>query len=118
MKPLAVGLVLGTLVAHTACGSKKDEKGGGGGSGTAAAPVQRPSELPQPPLPKLEFPDDPKSKEKVELGHVLFFDQRLSGNNDRSCYSCHQNEDGNGGHDPLAVGSGNKTLTRHSPVIW
>ncbi len=35
-----------------------------------------------------------------------------------SCYSCHQNEDGNGGHDPLAIGAKEKKLTRHSPVIW
>ena len=55
---------------------------------------------------------------KIALGHALFFDKRLSGANDRSCYSCHQNEDGNGGHDPLAIGSGDKPLTRHSPVIW
>jgi cytochrome c peroxidase len=28
------------------------------------------------------------------------------------------NEDGTGGHDPIAVGAKNKQLTRHSPVIW
>ena len=45
-------------------------------------------------------------------------DKRLSGASDRSCYSCHLNEDGTGGHDPIAIGSGDKKLTRHSPVIW
>ena len=69
-------------------------------------------------MEKLALPDDPKRAEKIALGHVLFFDKRLSGANDRSCYSCHQNEDGNGGHDPIAIGSGDKKLTRHSPVIW
>jgi cytochrome c peroxidase len=54
----------------------------------------------------------------VELGRQLFFDKRLSGDGSRACYSCHQNEDGNGGKDPLAIGAGNKPLTRHSPVIW
>jgi cytochrome c peroxidase len=62
--------------------------------------------------------DNPQSDEKVELGRQLFFDKRLSGDGSRACYSCHQNEDGNGGKDPLAIGAGNKTLTRHSPVIW
>lgn len=62
--------------------------------------------------------DNPQSDEKVELGHQLFFDKRLSGDNSRSCYSCHQNEDGNGGKDPIAIGAGEKKLTRHSPVIW
>jgi len=62
--------------------------------------------------------DNPPTDEKVELGHQLFFDKRLSGDNSRACYSCHQNEDGNGGKDPIAIGAGDKKLTRHSPVIW
>src|SRR5688572_19865480 len=103
------------VVLFAACGNKKSEQGGGTGS---AAPVQRPSELPQTQLEKLVLPDDPKRAEKIALGHTLFFDKRLSGHNDRSCYSCHMNEDGNGGHDPIAIGSGDKKLTRHSPVIW
>src|SRR5688500_4251546 len=111
------------VIAAAAFGCKKAEKKAdpGPGTGTAAAPQEptaRPSQQPQPAMPKLELPDDPKRKEKIALGHVLFFDKRLSGNNDRSCYSCHQNEDGNGGKDPIAIGSGDKKLTRHSPVIW
>ncbi|MBK7757334.1 MAG: cytochrome-c peroxidase [Deltaproteobacteria bacterium] len=62
--------------------------------------------------------DNPQTDAKVKLGHQLFFDSRLSKDGSRSCYSCHLNEDGNGGHDPLAVGAGGKVLTRHSPVIW
>ncbi|HWP06425.1 MAG TPA: cytochrome c peroxidase [Polyangiaceae bacterium] len=62
--------------------------------------------------------DNPQTDEKVELGHQLFFDKRLSGDKSRACYSCHQNEDGNGGKDPIAIGAGEKKLTRHSPVIW
>jgi cytochrome c peroxidase len=80
--------------------------------------VTRPSQQTLPQMPALELPEDPKRAEKVALGHALFFDKRLSGANDRSCYSCHQNEDGNGGHDPVAIGSGDQLLTRHSPVIW
>ena len=62
--------------------------------------------------------DNPQTDAKVKLGHQLFFDSRLSKDGSRSCYSCHLNEDGNGGHDPIAVGAGGKVLTRHSPVIW
>lgn len=70
-------------------------------------------------LGDMAIPDDnPQSKEKIALGHQLFFDKRLSADGTRSCYSCHQNEDGNGGHDPIAIGPGEKKLTRHSPVIW
>lgn len=62
--------------------------------------------------------DNPQTDEKIALGQKLFFDKRLSADGSRSCYSCHQNEDGNGGKDPLAIGAGGKKLPRHSPVIW
>ena len=96
------------------CKSKEESKPTTGSAEAPKAPP-RASQMPQPKLPAMSGEVDPK---KVELGHVLFFDKRLSGANDRSCYSCHQNEDGNGGHDPIAIGSGDKPLTRHSPVIW
>ena len=117
------------LLAALGCGGKKDKDspgtGTGGGTGTtapadaaSAEPEQRMSQMPQPTLPKLELPDDPKRTDKIALGHALFFDKRLSGKTDRACYSCHLNEDGNGGKDPIAIGSGDVKLTRHSPVIW
>jgi cytochrome c peroxidase len=120
------------LVALAATGCKKDEakdEGGGGGTGTATsgttvtkpAPTpaaNRPSQGTLPQLPKLELPDDPKRDAKIALGHALFFDKRLSVDGTMACYSCHLNEDGNGGHDPKAVGPGGKQLPRHSPVIW
>jgi cytochrome c peroxidase len=122
---LLVGSVLAVLTAFAGC--KKDKKqepppGPGTGAGTGVSAVEPPrvraSDQPQPQLPPLDLPEDARRAEKIALGHALFFDKRLSGANDRSCYSCHQNEDGNGGHDPVAVGSGDKVLTRHSPVIW
>ena len=42
--------------------------------------------IPAPPSPKY----NPVTKEKVALGRLLFFDPRLSGNNQISCGSCHQ----------------------------
>ncbi len=114
------GVLIAVLVGGSAgCKKQAAEPTQGLGSQTGSAPSiqprSRPSQLPQTALEKLDLPSDPR---KLELGHALFFDKRLSGANDRSCYSCHQNEDGNGGHEPLAIGSGDKQLTRHSPVIW
>lgn len=83
-----------------------------------APPQPRPSQLPQATLPPPELAEDAKRADKIALGHALFFDKRLSVDGSRSCYSCHMNEDGNGGHDPLAIGPGDKPLPRHSPVIW
>jgi cytochrome c peroxidase len=68
---------------------------------------------------KMKIPEDnPQSEDTIELGHQLFFDKRLSLDSSLSCYSCHTNEDGNGGKEPLAIGPQKKKLTRHSPVIW
>jgi cytochrome c peroxidase len=90
-----------------------------------AAPPTEPAaqrvELPPAPadFPKIKIPEDnPQTPEKITLGHQLFFDARMSVDGSRSCYSCHQNEHGNGGETPLAVGAKEKQLTRHSPVIW
>jgi cytochrome c peroxidase len=71
------------------------------------------------PLGAVPVPDgNPMTEAKVALGHQLFFDARLSVDGSRSCYSCHQNENGNGGALPTAVGARDLQLPRHSPVIW
>jgi len=117
MKPLALVLAVGLL----GCGSKKSgdpSTGSGSTGGAGVGVVEKPSTLPQATMPKLMLPDDPKRTEKIALGNALFFDKRLSGGGDLSCYDCHKNEDGNGGHDPTAIGSGGKQLPRHSPVLW
>ena len=124
MKTRTRSLVL-ILAALVGCSGKKDkeQKLEPQPEPTAPTPVEPPpapraSQSPLPSLPELALEADPKRAGKIALGHALFFDKRLSGANDRSCYSCHQNEDGTGGHDPVAIGSGDKPLTRHAPVIW
>jgi cytochrome c peroxidase len=62
--------------------------------------------------------DNAMSVAKVELGHQLFMDKRLSVDGTRSCYSCHQNELGNADGRPKALGPGDKPLPRNSPTIW
>lgn len=47
------------------------------------------------PLPPVPVPaDNPMSPEKIELGKLLFFDFRLSGDGSRSCVHCHQPDQG------------------------
>jgi cytochrome c peroxidase len=42
------------------------------------------------PLPfKAENPDNPESAAKIKLGHVLYYDTRLSKDGNNSCNSCH-----------------------------
>src|SRR5215203_1016934 len=62
--------------------------------------------------------DNPMSPEKVALGRQLFFDERLSIDGSRSCYSCHVCEHGLTDGLPKAIGAANKQLTRSSPTLW
>jgi cytochrome c peroxidase len=78
------------------------------------------------PLPKqlttyapMEIPaDNSQTPEKVALGRELFFDERLSGDGTRSCYSCHVCEKGLTDGLAKAVGAFNKQLPRSSPTLW
>lgn len=81
----------------------------------AVPPVPRPPAL----LGALRTPpNNPTTPHKVALGRKLFFDPALSVDGSRSCYSCHRDEDGTGGHEPLAIGPGDVTLPRHAPTLW
>ena len=87
--------------------------------GSAKPAASAPAMVYEHAFPKMAIPEDnAQSDAKVKLGHQLFFDKRLSKDGSRACYSCHMNENGGGGKDPLAIGAEEKTLTRHSPVIW
>lgn len=117
------------LAATVGCKKKKTEEApppvtnpsgsaGSASGGGDMAQVPRPSQGTLAALEDPKLADDPKRAEKIALGNALFFDKRLSVDGTLACYSCHQNEDGNGGHDPVAIGPGNKPQPRHSPVIW
>ncbi|KIG15140.1 Cytochrome c551 peroxidase [Enhygromyxa salina] len=127
-------VVIGLTVALApACGgdkATKDTKGVKPAPGNKA-PAQTPEATPPPTgetwtwaLPKglsaapVVPADNPMSAAKVELGHQLFMDKRLSGDGSRSCYSCHQNELGAADGRTLALGAGDKPLTRNTPTIW
>jgi cytochrome c peroxidase len=66
------------LVAHAV---------GCGGGPEGRAELRAPELGPIPPPP--EWPDDPPTPAKVDLGRYLFFDPRLSGSAQTSCTSCH-----------------------------
>lgn len=119
MKPSVLFSV--SLSLLVACGDTNPKPGANTTSAKASATASAAEEKLVLPfdLGKVVAPEDnPQSDAKVKLGHQLFFDKRLSKDGSRSCYSCHLNEDGNGGKDPIAIGAEEKKLTRHSPVIW
>lgn len=67
----------------------------------------------KPPAPD----DNPFSEAKAELGKMLFFDPRLSGDGNMSCASCHSPMFGWSDGQKTAKGHMGKTLKRASPVV-
>lgn len=94
-----------------------------GGCGTESEAEFKPEIKPIPPQLSTYEPmaipaDNPLSPEKVALGRQLFFDDRLSVDGSRSCYSCHVCEKGLTDGLPKAIGALNKPLPRSSPTLW
>ncbi len=80
-----------------------------------AAPAVADDDLADWRLPPVPVPaDNPQSKAKIELGHKLAFDTRLSKNHSISCAGCHLPFAGGGGHTPRAFGQGGE-LGRWAP---
>jgi len=70
------------------------------------------------PVPAMKYPSDNTwSKDKEELGKMLYFDPRLSGSNWISCATCHNPGLGWSDGLPRTIGDGQKELGRHSPTI-
>lgn len=67
----------------------------------------------------INFGDFATSPQKVALGKILFFDPLLSGNNSRSCASCHQPERAftDGKRKSRALGSFMKRVKRNAPTL-
>src|SRR5689334_17141475 len=107
-------LVLIAILLLTACKTNVRETAGGGfRPETQPLPAQlagyEPMSIPA---------DNPMSAAKVALGRQLFFDERLSVDGSKSCYSCHVCEHGLTDGLPKAIGAGNKQLPRNSPTLW
>lgn len=69
-------------------------------------------------LPPVTMPDDnPLTSEKAELGKILFFDRRLSGNGFVACSTCHLPNAGWGDGNALSLGYPGTLHWRNSQTI-
>ncbi|MBL8995425.1 MAG: hypothetical protein JNM63_18915, partial [Spirochaetia bacterium] len=67
----------------------------------------------------IEYPSGkPPTKDEIELGKILFFDPRLSGNKTQSCATCHDPNLGWGYGMAKGLGSEGNTLARNSPHVF
>ena len=71
------------------------------------------------PLPEAMPGADKDTPQRIALGKKLFFDKRLSINDNQACVSCHRLEDGFAGVDNLPTSPGTKGQigTRNSPTV-
>jgi cytochrome c peroxidase len=73
----------------------------------------------KPPLGLLPIPwpaDNPYSPAKVELGRILYFDKRLSGDATISCASCHAPDHGFTDNASVSTGINGQKGTRNAPT--
>lgn len=71
---------------------------------------RRPADIPFPRY-------NPYSREKAELGRILFFDPRLSGSGRIACATCHQPARGWSDGRAKALGDGGALLPRRTPTL-
>jgi cytochrome c peroxidase len=91
------------------------------GASLVSSPVDAQREqAPKPPLglPPIPWPaDNPYSKEKAELGKLLYYDTRLSTNQSVSCASCHAPEFGFTDGKPVSTGIKGQKGGRSAPTV-
>ena len=69
--------------------------------------------LPPPPAP----PDNPITQAKADLGKLLFFDPKLTGDASLSCGDCHDPKQGWGFNDPISRGYPGAVHWRNSQTV-
>ena len=86
---------------------------------TAVLPADPSDYAPVPGYEAMFIPENnPMTVEKVTLGKQLYYDKRMSGDGQLSCYSCHVCEKGLTDGRSTAIGAFEKQLTRSSPTLW
>ncbi len=85
---------------------------------TAPAAAQDDGPPPLGPLPPVSAPpDNPITPEKVELGRLLFFDPRMSGDGSMSCNSCHPAAAGWGVQTAISFGGPGTSHWRNAQTL-
>lgn len=107
--------ILLTFVALSACGDASE-------SGQSVATGERPegvSPLFQPLPDSADHPEEnPGTPERIDLGHKLFFEPKLSRSGIISCNTCHVVGAAGVDSRAVAIGEGARTGTRNSPTVF
>lgn len=110
---IKAGIAVASILAFAAA-TTYDAKAAEPKPAAAKAPAIPPlGPLPPPPIPA----DNPMSPEKVELGKMLFFDSRLSGDASTPCVACHQPKLGWGDSGEISRGYPGTQHWRNSQTV-
>src|SRR5262245_40385304 len=110
---IAFAAALAALAAGSCRADRQEPAVDAGGAGGLA----RAAEDPKKKLVPFEPPASAARASMVELGAMLFFDPRLSGDGDMSCATCHDPKKGFADGLPTAVGHKGKVLARNTPSL-
>ncbi len=110
--------MIAVVTLGTGCGKSQEPKAPKGEESVGKA-GGTPMEIDVPlGLPPVKVPEDnPMTKEKVELGKMLYFDTRLSKSNKISCATCHDPKMAWTEHKPTSVGIHEQKGDRNSPTV-
>ncbi len=113
-----IGIVLVGVSLGVACSKPQPQEPVVTSQQTAASLFQQYQKPPQglfspPPVPE----NNPMSVEKVELGYLLYFDKRLSGDGTLSCASCHASDKGWTDQASVSTGINGQKGTRSAPTV-
>jgi cytochrome c peroxidase len=112
MRPLWLWTVVAALLAGGGCSTAPREEA----VSVDSAQIQ-PASVPGYEVMRVPA-DNAMTQAKVDLGKMLYYDKRLSGDESRSCYSCHLKENGLTDGKPTAIGAYEAKLPRASPTLW
>jgi cytochrome c peroxidase len=118
--PLAIAAAAGIALAavHAAEPRAQAAKSAKPAAAKPAAAAAMPAIPPLGPLPAVPVPaDNPMSPEKVELGRMLFWDSRLSGDGSSPCVVCHEPGKGWGDAGEISRGYPGTQHWRNSQTV-
>lgn len=107
----SLGFALSAILLVSSCGNENQQE-----KATAQNPYAQIFE----PIPtEVEAPEDnPMTEEKIDLGHMLFFENRLSRSGVISCNTCHVVGAAGVDHRTIAMGDSGRVGPRNSPTVY
>ena len=107
----SIAISSATFILVSSCGSENQQ---------GKSSVQNPYAQIFEPIPtEVEAPEDnPMTEEKIDLGHMLFFENRLSRSGVISCNTCHVVGAAGVDHRTIAMGDSGRVGPRNSPTVY